>query len=130
MSALFLVLSSGCSDIPSEQRARADLETWLAARWPGELEVKDYANTGGAVEDGNFTVSYRVRARFVKDTRGCVTTCCGDVCIDKLFQGNFRWEFKSSPDPQIVRKGDVFVVEGEDTYRRTEHGWRSRSFSF
>ena len=126
LSALFI----GCADHPSELNTRADLQKWIEYRWPGELAIVEYANTGVAGNDGKYTVTYRAKARFLQDAQGCMTTCCGNMGIDKLFRGHFRWELKSSPDPHVIRKGDLFVLEGDKTYRKTEAGWTSEVFSF
>ncbi len=129
-SCLLLTLFIGCSNHPTEKWARADLQNWLKNRWPGEVAIVEFANTGVAGDDGKYTVRYRAKARFLQNEQGCMTTCCGDVCIDKLFHGKFRWEIKASPDPRVIRKGDMFLIDGEITYRKTEFGWAREVFSF
>ena len=129
-SFLLLTLFTGCSNHPSEKWARADLQNWLKHRWPGEVSIVEYANTGVTGNDGKYTVRYRAKARFLQNEQDCVTTCCEDVYIDKLFHGKFRWEIKDSPDPRVIHKGDMFLIDGEITYRKTESGWIREVFSF
>jgi hypothetical protein len=126
LSTLFI----GCADHPSEKNVQADLKKYIEYRWPGELAIVEYAHTCVAGNDGKYTVTYRAKARFLQDVQGCVTTCCGNMGIDRLFRGHFHWEFKSSSDPHVIRKGDLFVIEGDKTYRKTEAGWTSEVFSF
>ncbi len=114
--------SIGCSSSPSDARAKADLQQWFNSRWPGTVQVVEYQtvkNTGSGLK---IVLEYRARGQFMKDTEGCVQTCCGDVCFDKLVDG-MRWISKVSDNPHVIRKGDLFETRGRNTYTKTVTGW-------
>ena len=82
----------------------------------------EYLQTRAEGDEKIYTIYFKARARFIRDTEGCVSTCCGDVCFDKLIRG-FRWLSKKSDNPRVVQKNDLFEVEGKHTYKKTEKGW-------
>lgn len=121
----FLGISSllmACSTRPTDRLAKADLQQWFERQWPGTVSVVEYRKTGGEGDDKTYTIYFRAKARFIKDTEGCVPTCCGDVCFDKLING-FRWTSKASDNPHVVKKGDLFEVQGKHTYKKNNKGW-------
>ncbi len=115
-------LLAGCSGMPTEGRARSDLQKWFDYRWPGTIAVEEYRTTKAEGDGSGCVIYYRAKARFLKDTEGCVSTCCGDVCFDRLISG-FRWLAKKADNPHIVQRGDLFEVEWRHTYRKAWHGW-------
>ena len=118
ISALFIA----CSTKPSERRSKADLQESFEIKWPGLISIVEYQKIRGEGNDKSYAIYYRAQARFIKDTQGCVQTCCGDVCFDKLING-FRWVSKASDNPHVVHKGDLFEVQGKRTYKKTDKGW-------
>jgi hypothetical protein len=129
-SFIFSTFLWGCSNHPSEKRAKADLQKWLDYRWPNEVMIVEYGIAGVSMTDKEYSLKYRAKARFLRDTQGCAESCCGNVGIDKLFDGHFHWESKAVPDPCIIRKGDMFIIEGDKIYNKTESGWISEVSSF
>lgn len=111
-----------CSTRPSERRAKADLQRWFDGRWPGTISVVAYQKTREEGDDKTYAIDFLAKARFIKDTQGCVQTCCGDVCFEKRITG-FRWTSKASEDPHVVKKGDLFEVQGKHTYKKNNNKW-------
>ncbi len=116
------VVIVGCSSGPSDGRAKDDLQKWFDNRWPGAVLVLEYEAMNREQGQGTCVIAYKAKAQFIKDTDGCVKTCCGDVCIDRLVAG-FRWITKESNDPRVIRKGDLFETMGKNTYTKTGQGW-------
>ncbi len=116
------VLLGGCSSSPSDRRAKADLQKWFENRWPRTVLVMEYEAMNKKGDGRTCVIEYKAKGRFIKDTNGCVPTCCGDVCFDKLV-GGFRWITKTSDNPHVIRKGDVFEMRGKNTYTKTVRGW-------
>jgi len=112
----------GCSSRPSERQTLSDLQKWFESRWPNTLSVVEYRQLSEEVDNGKYIVNYKAKVIFLKDTEGCVSTCCGDVCFDKRIEG-FRWITKESQNPHIIRKGDLFEVEGRNAYHKNVKGW-------
>ena len=119
---MLTALFTGCSSRPTERQSRADLQKWFEHQWPKTIFVVEYLKTRAEGDEKKYTIYFRARVRFIKDTEGCVSTCCGDVCFNKLVNG-FRWTSKASGNPHIVQKGDLFEVEGKHTFKKTEKGW-------
>ena len=119
---IFASLFTACSTRPSDNRARADLQKWFDRQWPGTVSIVEYQTIKTEGDDNIYTIYYRSKARFIKDTQGCIATCCGDVCFDKLIDG-FHWVSKASGNPHVVKKGDLFEVEGKHTYKKIGKGW-------
>jgi len=124
IAGLFMLtaLLISCSSRPNNRQSRADLQKWFERQWPKTIAVVEYLQTRAEGDEKTYTIYFRARARFIKDTQGCVSTCCGDFCFDKLIRG-FHWLAKKSDNPRVVQKGDLFEVEGKHTYKRTEKGW-------
>ncbi len=121
----FLVLSvflTVCSTRPTDRRAKADLQQWFERQWPNSISVKEYRKIKEEGDDKTLTIYFHAQARFIKDTDGCVSTCCGDVCFDKLIDG-FHWTKKGSENPRVVKKGDSFEVQGKQTYKKNNKEW-------
>jgi len=116
------VALSGCSSRPADKQPKADLQQWFESRWPGAILVVDYEALHKVRDDETCVIEYRAHARVIKDATGCLHTCCGDVCIDKLVDG-FRWIKKSHDAPRAIRKGDLFEMQGKKRYAKTEKGW-------
>ncbi len=113
---------SGSSSKPSDRQAEADLQQWFESRWPGVFLIVDYETLQKMRDnDEACTIEYRAKVRAVKNASGCVQTCCGDVCIDKLVDG-FRWITKTPDAPRIIRKGDLFEMRGKKRYVQGEGG--------
>ncbi len=127
---VFLLISGisavGCSSSPSDARAKADLQHWFNSRWPGTVQVVEYQAVKNTGSGRKIVLEYRARGQFMKDTYGCVQTCCGDVCFDKLVDG-MRWISKASDNPHVIRKGDLFETRGRNTYTKTVAGWSRES---
>lgn len=119
---MITALLAGCSSRPTGRQSRADLQKWFERQWPKTVSVVEYLKTRAEGDEKRYTIYFRARARFIKDTEGCVSTCCGDVCFDKLIYG-FRWLSKKSDNPHVVQKEDLFEVDGKHTYKKTEKGW-------
>jgi hypothetical protein len=119
---LLTALFAGCSSRPVGGQSRADLQKWFERQWPKTISVVEYLQTRAEGDEKRYTIYFRARARFIKDTEGCVSTCCGDICFDKRIRG-FRWLSKKSDNPHVVQKGDLFEVEGMQTYQKTGSGW-------
>ncbi len=117
------VLLGSCSSEPSDRRARADLQKWFENRWSRTVVIMEHEVINKASSNGNYLVEYRAKARFIRDASGCVLTCCGEVCFDKLVDG-FKWIEKTSGDPRVIRKGDTFETRGKRTYTKTGGGWQ------
>ncbi len=115
------LLLACASELPDRQM-RADLQKWFDGNWPGSVLITEYTTTNKDLINGKFVIQYRAKGRFIKDTEGCVLTCCGPVCIDKRVDG-FAWLTKTSNNPQIIREGDLFETRGRKTYVRTAAGW-------
>ncbi len=120
------VLLVGCSSMPSDREAKADLQQWFESRWPRTVLVTDYEAVNKARNGRIYIIEYRAKAKFIKDTYGCVPTCCGDVCFDKLVDG-LRWITKASDNPHVIREGDIFETRGRNTYTKTVTGWLRES---
>ncbi len=123
-SAILIVLTIGCSSRPSDKQARADLQKWFDNRWPSTVLVVEYEAVAKERNGRKYVLEYRARGQFIKDTYGCIPTCCGDICFDKLVDG-MQWITKASDNPHIIRKGDLFEMRGRNTYTRTVMGWSS-----
>ncbi len=121
--AAIAVLFAGCTSGPSDRQARADLQAWFESNWPGAVLVTEYATTNRAAVSGKYEIEYRAKGRFLRDTEGCVLTCCGPVCFDKRVDG-LAWIAKASDNPHRIRKGDRFETRGKKTYVKTGAGWR------
>ena len=119
---MLAALFTGCLSRPTGRQSRADLQKWFERQWPKTISVVEYVTTRAEGDEKSYTIYFSARARFIKDTEGCVSTCCGDVCFDKLIDG-FRWLTKKSDNPYVVQKGDLFEVEGKHTYKKTGKGW-------
>ena len=120
--AAIAVLCFGCTSRPSEQQAGVDLQKWFESRWPRTIAVMEYEVMNKKRDGEKYVIEYRAKARFIKDTSGCVLTCCGPVCFDKQVDG-FKWITKASDNPHVVRTGDVFETRGKKTYTKTSGGW-------
>ncbi len=120
-SVVTAILLMSCSPRLSDRQAKTDLQKTLESRWPGAVLVIDYETVKQEPDGPTCVVEYKAKARFIKDVNGCVQTCCGDICIDKMVQG-FRWITKASDNPRVVRKGDLFETRGRKTYSKTEQG--------
>ncbi len=118
LAAIFM----GCSSGPSDGQAKDGLQKWFESRWPGAVLVMEHEVMNKERDGGKYVIEYRAKAAFIKDTDGCVATCCGDVCIDKRVAG-FRWIAKASDNPHVIRKGDLFETRGRNIYTKTEEGW-------
>ncbi len=103
VSLVFHSLLTACSTRPTDRQAKADLQQWFERQWPGTVSVVEYRNTRGEGDDKTYTTYSQAKARFIKDTEGCVPTCCGDVCFDKLING-FRWTSKASDTLMLLKK--------------------------
>ena len=114
---------SGCSAGPSDRQARSDLQEWFDVRWPGAVTVEKYETVGRQGDKTTCIITYKARARFLRDMPGCVTTCCGDVCIDRLVDG-FAWKTKASGDTRVIVKGDVFETAGRKTCVKSGGKWK------
>ncbi len=125
---LILALLMGCAYKPSAKQAKSDLQEWLDSRWPDTISIVEYHTTKGEGNDKTYTIYYRAKAKYRKDAAGCVRTCCGEVCIDKLING-FRWLSKTSQDPKAIHKGDMFEMNGRDVFNKTEKGWVGETHS-
>jgi hypothetical protein len=112
----------GCSLGPSDRMAKDDLQKWFEGRWPGTVLVIECEVVNKGRDGRKYVIEYRAKAQFIKDTEGCVPTCCGDVCFDKLVAG-FRWITKASDNPHVIQKGDLFETRGRSTCTRTGKGW-------
>ncbi len=121
--SLMLVIGSiGCSSRPSDKQTRTDLQKWFDRRWPGTIHVVEYEAVSKERRGRKFVLEYQAKGQFIKDTSGCVPTCCGDVCFDKLVDG-MRWIVKASDNPHVIRKGDLFATRGRNIYTKTVTGW-------
>jgi hypothetical protein len=116
------VLLAGCSSHPSDKQAKADLQKWFDSRWPSTVLIVEYEAVNKERNGRKYVLEYRAKGQFIKDTFGCVPTCCGDVCFDKLVDG-MRWITKASDNPHDIRKGDFFETRGKNTYTKTVMGW-------
>ncbi len=128
-AAIVLFLSAilfACSPKPTARDSKADLQSWFEHQWPDTMSVVEYARTQTDGEGTKYTVHFKARVKFVKDTVACVSTCCGEVCLDRLIPG-FHWLSKRSDIPRVVQKGDLFEMEGKYTYTRTDKGWVNTS---
>ncbi len=121
-SVILVVLLIGCSSRPSDKQAKEDLQKWFENRWPRTVQVIEYEAVSTERNGQKYVLEYRARGQFIKDTEGCVPTCCGDVCFDKLVDG-MRWITKASDNPHVIRKGDLFETRGRNTYSKTMTGW-------
>ncbi len=117
------VLLLACSSELTDKQTRADLQKWFEGNWPGAILITEYATTNKDLVNGKFVIEYRAKGRFIRDTEGCVLTCCGPVCIDKRVDG-LRWLTKASNNPQVIREGDLFETQGRKTYIKTIRGWQ------
>ncbi len=117
------VLLLGCSAELSDRQVRTDLQKWFEGNWPGSVLITEYVTTNKDFINGKFVIEYRAKGRFIKDTEGCVLTCCGPVCIDKRVDG-LHWITKASGNPHIIREGDLFETRGRKTYSKTVRGWQ------
>ncbi len=118
MAALFI----GCSSGPSDRQAKDGLQKWFESRWPGAVLVMEHEVMNKARDGRKYVIEYRAKARFIKDAEGCMSTCCGDICIDKRVAG-FRWITKASDNPHVIRKGDLFETQGRNAFIKTDEGW-------
>ncbi len=116
------IAAAGCSSRPAERQVRTELQQWFESRWPGVVRIVEYETLTRARDGETCVLEYRAKARVVKDASGCVPTCCGDVCIDRLVDG-FRWIEKTHDSPRTIRKGDLFEMRGRKRYEKTEKGW-------
>jgi hypothetical protein len=126
----FLVIPAilmGCSAKPSDKKARSDLQKWFDSRWPSAVSVVEYQKTSEEEDGKRYTMYYQAKARFIKDTAGCRLTCCGETCFEIFFNG-FHWISKASHDPNVIKKGDLFEMQGRATYKKTVKGWISEDF--
>ncbi len=121
-SMILVVLLIGCSSRPSDKQAKEDLQKWFDSRWPRTVQVIEYEAVSKERNSRKYVLEYHAKAQFIKDTEGCVPTCCGDVCFDKLVDG-MRWITKASDNPHVIRKGDLFETRGRNTYSKTMMGW-------
>ncbi len=125
-SVLMAVLFLGCSLGPSDGQVKDDLQKWFDGRWPGTILVSEYEVMNKERDGWKYLITYRAKAHFIKDADGCIPTCCGDVCLDKQVAG-FRWIRKTSDNPHVVQKGDIFETRGTNIYTRTRGGWSCES---
>ena len=128
MLMFILAVLAGCAYEPSAKQARSDLQEWLDNRWPDTIAIVEYHTTKEEGNDKTYTIYYRAKAKYRKDAAGCVRTCCGEVCIDRLISG-FRWLSKTSPDPKVIQKGDMFEMNGRAVFNKSERGWIGETLS-
>ena len=123
---LLIALFTACSSKPGNRQSKADLQKWFEHQWPKTMSVVEYTKTSDEGDENRYTIHFKARVKFIKDTQGCVTTCCGEVCLNMLIDG-FRWLSKKSDIPRVVQKGDLFEMESKHTYSQTEKGWVNES---
>jgi len=123
-----LAILTGCAYKPSTQQARSDLQKWFDSRWPNAISIVEYHATKEESNDKKYTIYYRAKAKYRKNAAGCVRTCCGEICIDRVING-FRWLSKASHDPNVIQKGDMFEMNGRAVFNKTEKGWIGETFS-
>ncbi len=121
-SLVMAVLCIGCSFGPSDVQVKDELQKWFEGRWPGTILVAEYEVMNKERDGWKYVITYRAKAQFIKDADGCISTCCGDVCLDKLVAG-FRWITRTSDNPHVIRKGDLFETQGTDICTKTKVDW-------